>query len=66
MSGGIVADIRNCGEEYIDWYCSGVSNSNGYVPEGFVTEEIKLDLIMIGWIVKPYEPRLKHGIYRNE
>ena len=57
MSGGIVADIRNCGEEYIDWYCSGIgSNITGYVGEGFVTDEIRLDLIMMGWIVKPYEP----------
>ena len=24
MSGGIVADLRHCGENYIDWYCSGI------------------------------------------
>lgn len=68
MSGGIVADLRNCGEDYIDWYCSGIGceNSEGYVAEGFVTDEVRLDLLKIGWVVKPYEPRLKPGIYRNE
>lgn len=66
VSAGIIADIRNCGEEYIDWYCSGIGDKEGYVSEGFVTDEIKLNLMMMGWIVKPYEPRLKPGIYRNE
>lgn len=65
-SGNIVADLRNKGEDYIDWYCSGMSSKEGYVEEGFVTDEIKLDLIKLGWIVKPYEPRLEPGIYRNE
>lgn len=59
MSGGIVADIRNCDEEYIDWYCSGIGGEEGDVGEGFVTDEIKLDLMMMGWIVKPYEAKLK-------
>jgi hypothetical protein len=54
MSGGIVADIRNCGD-YLDWYCSAMSNIEGFVSEGFVTDEIRLDLAKIGWIVKPYE-----------
>jgi hypothetical protein len=67
MSGGIVADIRDGGEEYIDWYCSGtITEIPGYVEEGFVTDEIRLDLMMMGWVVKPYEPRLNPGIYRNE
>jgi len=65
-SGGIVADIRNCGEEYIDWYFSGIGGKEGDVSEGTVTDEIRLDLMMMGWTVKPYEPRLKPGIYRNE
>jgi hypothetical protein len=56
-AGGIVADIIKSGN-YMDWYCSG--------NESVVTDEIKLDLMMMGWIVKPYEPRLKPGIYRNE
>lgn len=56
MSGGIVADIRNIGEDYIHWYCSGISsNLDGFVSEGMVTDEIRLDLVKMGWIVKPYE-----------
>jgi hypothetical protein len=55
MSGGIVADIRNCGETYLDWYCFGMMTSEeGYVPESVVTDEIRLDLAKMGWIVKPY------------
>jgi hypothetical protein len=54
MSGGIVADIRNCGETYLDYYCSGIINLDGYVSESVVTDEIRLDLAKMGWIVKPY------------
>ena len=57
MAGGIVADIIKDGN-YMDWYCSG--------NESVVTDEIKLDLMIMGWTVKPYEPRLQPGIYRNE
>ena len=57
MAGGIVADMIKDGN-YMDWYCSG--------NESVVTDEIKLDLMMMGWTVKPYEPRLQPGIYRNE
>lgn len=65
-AGGIIADMREEGD-YIDWYCSGIgSNVNGYVGEGYVTEEVRLDLIKLGWIVKPYEPELEPGVYRNE
>lgn len=60
MSGGIVADIRNCGESYLDWYCSGIGGKEGDVPEGFVTDEIKLDLMMMGWTVRD------HDEYMNE
>jgi len=63
-SGDIVADIRDCGEEYMDWYCSGIAseydyigNKTGFVSEGEVTDEIKLDLIKLGWVVKPYPPK---------
>jgi len=65
MSGGIVADIRDCGEDYIDWYCSGMAQKEGYVSESFVTDEIRLDLMKLGWIIKPYEPKLEPGIYTN-
>jgi hypothetical protein len=60
-AGGIVADLRNVGETYIDFYCSGIAGNNeGYVGEGEVTDEIRLDLIKIGWIVKPYESKLEN------
>ena len=69
MAGGIVADLRDKGEQYTDWYCSGIlgtGNVEGYVPESVVTPEITNDLLNLGWIIKPYEPRLESGVYRNE
>lgn len=50
FAGGIISDMIQKGD-YIDWYCSG--------NEGFVTDEIKLDLMMMGWIVKPYDVKQK-------
>lgn len=64
-SGGIVADLRNEGESYIDYYCSGMVDKPGYVPEGDVTDEIRLDLMKLGWVVRPYEPKLEPGVYTN-
>jgi hypothetical protein len=49
-AGSIVAEMRGEGG-YIDWYCSGLSGTQGFVAEGEVTEEIKLDLLSLGWIV---------------
>jgi hypothetical protein len=63
-SGGIIADMRMQGD-YIDWYCSGIGNEglgNGdfdgtknYVPEGFVTDEIREDLKQLGWVPVEWE-----------
>ena len=54
-AGGIVADIRNCREDYMDWYCTGIYlDEHGYVPEGTVTEEIAMDLFRLGWIVRGF------------
>ena len=54
-AGSVVADIRNKGESYIDWYCSGIGSSHdGYVGESFVTDEIRSDLLELGWTIKEY------------
>lgn len=57
MSGGIVADLRQDNETYLDFYCSGIAAGHvaGFVSESIVTDEIRLDLMKMGWIVKPYE-----------
>lgn len=65
FAGGIVADLRDKGEDYMNWYCSGISTKEGYVSEGVVTEEVSLDLMKLGWIIKPYESKLDPGIYKN-
>ena len=50
-AGGIIADMREEGD-YMDWYCSGISQPNtGNVSEGVVTQEIKDDLKQLGWAV---------------
>ena len=53
-AGGIIADILQRGD-YLDWYCSGIMSEATYVPgyvaESFVTDEIREDLLSIGWIV---------------
>ena len=53
-AGGIVADLRDEGD-YLNWYCSGIMGEghyiSGYVQEGVVTEEIKRDLLKLGWQV---------------
>lgn len=60
-AGGIVANMRQKGD-YIDWYCSGIGNqddgyglsghnADDYVPESVVTDEIRQDLLKLGWVV---------------
>lgn len=52
-AGGIIADMRQEGD-YIDWYCSGITdehNPKNFVSEGYVTDEIRQDLLKLGWIV---------------
>lgn len=50
-AGGIIADMCEEGS-YLDWYCSGAGiQTPEFVSEGTVTEEIKEDLLKLGWIV---------------
>lgn len=68
-AGGIVADLRNKGEDYMDYYCSGMRGGfsfdgkddddyfmrTGYASESVVTEEIAADLNKLGWFPVPYD-----------
>lgn len=60
-AGGIIADMQQKGD-YIDWYCSGIrdepkgediNNDISYVNEGCITDEIRDDLLKLGWLVAP-------------
>lgn len=63
-AGGVVATLRDCGEGYMDYYCSGMGGfgnydkdpstyyeETGYVTESEVTDEIREDLARLGWRV---------------
>ena len=68
-SGGIVADLRNKGEDYMDYYCSGMRGGlsydgkeddeyferTGFQSESVVSEEIATDLDKLGWFPVPYD-----------
>lgn len=58
-AGGLVSDLRGQGEDYMDWYCSGISNGDAdgrerYVSEGTVTDEIREDFGRLGWHSSPW------------
>jgi len=71
-AGGIVADLRNKGEDYMDYYCSGIRGGlsmnskeddeyferTKYVSEGEVTDEILEDLDKLGWFPVPYKDEI--------
>jgi len=63
-AGGVVATLRDCNEDYMDYYCSGMGGfaiqeedpasyyeENQYVKESEVTDEIRSDLLKLGWVV---------------
>lgn len=59
-AGGIIADLRESGD-YIDWYCSGVrddyeelGDGRKYVSESVVSEEVRRDLLTLGWKILEY------------
>lgn len=54
-AGGIVSELVGNGGDYMDYYCSGMSNREGFVGEGYVVDEIRYDLKIIGWEIKPYD-----------
>lgn len=64
-AGRIIATIRDCGEDYMDWYCSGIGKIGDYTDhdifkrycaEGQVTNEIREDLKTLGWhVFRVYE-----------
>ena len=70
-AGGIVADLRNQGCDYMDYYCSGIRGGlsidgkeddeyferTKYVSESDITEEIEEDLNKIGWFPVPYDDK---------
>jgi len=47
FAGGLVADLRDQGENYMDFYCSG--------NEGFVSNKIAKILKDLGWQPLPWE-----------
>ena len=58
-AGGIIADIQQSGD-YLNWYCSGIGSGLGngdefgekkYVSESIVTDEIRSDLLKLGWVI---------------
>lgn len=61
-AGEVVANLRNTNEDYMDWYCSGISGgltydetqAAGFVSEGEVTDEIREDFARLGWHPSPW------------
>jgi len=53
-SGGIVANLREQGD-YIDFYCSGMSDKEHFLSEGEVSKEIEQDLKKLGWQIVIHE-----------
>lgn len=50
-AGDIVAELRQIGEDYISFYCSGIGQGT---PEGIVEPEIEKDMKDLNWSWKNY------------
>ena len=48
-AGGLIAQIRDRDENYMDYYCSGITKDNSTVPEGVVTNEVLKAMNDLGW-----------------
>jgi hypothetical protein len=53
-AGGIVAELRDVGEDYMDFYCSG--------GEGQVSEKIRALLCNLNWLPNPEDLKRNSGI----
>ena len=49
QAGNIVGTFR--GETYLQYYCSGMSNTQGYKQEGEVSDEVRADFDNAGWLI---------------
>lgn len=54
-AGNIISKMQKKGS-YVDWYCSGIidptsTTATSNLPEGTVSDEIKKDLLKLGWVV---------------
>lgn len=50
-AGGLVADLRNEGEDYLDYYCSGLLHDEEPIAEGHITDELRQDIESLGWSI---------------
>lgn len=51
-AGELIAGLRDVGENYLDFYCSGFSGND--MPEGLVRKDIEEDLGELGWYPTQY------------
>ena len=51
-AGGLIAEIRRGGEDYLTWYCSGIGSGT---PEGIVTQRVREAFNSLGWKELPYD-----------
>jgi len=49
-AGGLVAEIRDQGEDYLEFYCTGIVKSDHDVGEGFISDRVRTLFLSIGWI----------------